>query len=71
MMPLTLTAPGETVSIKRITGKTQTQHFLESLGFVLGSVISVISANQSGLIVSVKGVRVALSRELANKIFVL
>ena len=71
MLPLTLTAPGETVSIKRITGKTQTKHFLESLGFVLGSVISVISANQSGLIVSVKGVRVALSRELANKIFVL
>lgn len=43
---------------------------LENLGFVVGGEISVISENDGDLIVSVKESRVAVSREMAEKIMV-
>ncbi|MEG0071298.1 MAG: FeoA family protein [Raoultibacter sp.] len=47
-----------------------THHRLEELGFVPGQVIIVISRMGDGLIVNVKGSRVALTSELARNIVV-
>ena len=49
---------------------TVTKKHLENLGFVVGGEISVISENDGDLIVSVKESRVAVSREMAEKIMV-
>ena len=44
--------------------------FLESLGFVTGGDVTVIAEMGGNMIVNVKGSRVAISREMANKIYV-
>ena len=43
---------------------------LENLGFVAGGIVTVISTIGGNLIVSVKDSRIAISREMANKIMV-
>lgn len=48
----------------------ETRRFLESLGFVAGSTVSIVSENGGNFIVNVKGSRIALSKALACKIFV-
>lgn len=69
-MPLTMASVGETNSIKRIGGKDEVRRFLESLGFVIGGDVTVISENNGNVIVNVKESRVAISKEMANKIMV-
>lgn len=61
---------GEKKTIARITGKEDTRHHLESLGFVEGADVIVVSSLGGNLIVNVKGTRVAISRTIANKIIV-
>ena len=70
MMPLSMVGTGQEMQIRKINGKDDTKCFLESLGFVVGGSIHVVSENQGNLIVSVKDSRVAISREMANKIMV-
>lgn len=70
MMPLSMVGTGQEMQIRKINGKNDTKRFLESLGFVVGGSIHVVSENQGNLIVSVKDSRVAISREMANKIMV-
>ena len=69
-MPLTMAAAGQINSIKRVGGKEEIKRFLESLGFVPGGAVTVISENNGNVIVNVKESRVAISREMANKIMV-
>lgn len=69
-MPLTLADVGEENIIKRIGGRPETKKHLENLGFVAGSAVSVLSTMGGNLIVKVKESRVAISQEMAQKIFV-
>ncbi len=69
-MPLTFLKPGESSIITRIGGKPQTRKFLEGLGFVVGAPITVVSALGGNVICSVKDTRVAISEEMAKKIYV-
>lgn len=69
-MPLTLADIGEEWVIKRIGGTPQVKKHLENLGFVAGSSVCVVNAIGGNLIVRVKDARVAVSQELAQKIFV-
>jgi ferrous iron transport protein A len=70
MMPLTFVKAGEENLIKKIGGNNETKQFLGNLGFVAGNMVTVISEISGNLIVSVKDSRVAISREMANKIMV-
>ena len=70
MMPLTLMSPGEDAIIQRIGGKPEVRQHLENLGFVVGGNVSVINTIGENLIVNVKEARVAISREMAQKIMV-
>ena len=70
MMPLSMTKTGEKIFIKKVGGKSETKQFLENLGFVIGGAVTVISENNGNLIVNVKDSRIAISREMANKIMV-
>lgn len=69
-MPLTMLTPGDTKKITRIGGKEETKHFLESLGFTIGSCIMVVSKNNGNLIIRIKDSRVALDISLASKIMI-
>lgn len=70
MMPLTMAETGRETRIRKIGGKDETRRFLESLGFVIGGFVTVVSENSGNLIVKVKDSRVAISKEMANKIMV-
>lgn len=70
MMPLTMLETGREMQIRKIGGKDETRRFLESLGFVMGGFVTVVSELNGNLIVKVKDARVAISKEMANKIMV-
>ena len=69
-MPLTMARVGERASIKKVGGHEKTRRFLESLGFVAGTDITVVAENCGNVIVSIKDARVAISKEMANRILV-
>jgi len=67
-MPLTMAKPGETVTIRKITGKDDVRQHLAELGFVVDQAVTVISELGGNLILQVKDSRVALDRTMANRI---
>ncbi|MSA72563.1 FeoA family protein [Holdemania massiliensis] len=69
-MPLTLAQTGQINAVKRIGGKEEVRRFLNSLGLVEGSEVMLVSQNQGNVIIKVKESRVAISREMANKIMI-
>ena len=69
-MPLTLLRPGQSSLITRIGGSAETRQFLENLGFVVGTPVTVVSEISGNIIVSIRASRVAISREMAAKISV-
>ena len=70
MMPLTLVDVDEDNIIKKIGGKPEVKKHLENLGFVVGGTVTVINALGGNVIVNIKEARVAISREMAQKIMV-
>ena len=70
MMPLTMAKQGETVTIRKISGKDETRQHLAELGFVVDSTVTVVNEIAGNLILQVKGSRVALDRQLANRIMI-
>lgn len=69
-MPLTVADTGVEYVIKRIGGKPEVRQHLENLGFVIGSVVSLINSIGGNVIIKVKESRVAISQEMAQKIMV-
>ena len=70
MMPLSMARPGETVTVRRITGRDEVRQHLAELGFVVGGVVTVVSELAGSLILQVKDSRVALDRTMANRIMI-
>ena len=70
MMPLTLASPEEEYIITKIGGKPEVKKHLENLGFVVGGNVTVITELSGNVIVNVKEARVAISREMAQKIMI-
>lgn len=70
MMPLTIAKQGETNIIKKVGGKEETRRFLENLGFVVGGTVTVVSETAGNMIVNVKDSRVAIGKDMANKIMI-
>ena len=70
LMPLSMAKPGETVVIKRITGKDEVRQHLAELGFVVGEAVTVVNVLGGNLILQVKESRIALDKTLAMRILV-
>ena len=70
MMPLTMAKAGETVTIKKITGKDEVRLHLAELGCVVDSEVTVVNEIAGNLIVEVKESRLALDRTMANRIMI-
>jgi len=69
-MPLTFAKTGEENFIKKINGKDDTKRFLESLGFVVGSGVTVVSELGGNMILNVKDARIALDKGMASRIMI-
>ncbi len=70
MMPLSMLSIGESKTVVKVTGKDETRQFLENLGFVEGSLVTVVSEIAGNLIVNIKDTRIAIDRSMANRIMV-
>ena len=70
MMPLTLANLDEKNIIKKVGGNAETKKHLENMGFVVGGNIIVVAEMSGNLIVNVKESRIAISREMAQKIMI-
>ena len=69
-MPLTFASAGEENIIKKIGGTPEVKKHLENLGFVVGGKVTVVSTLGGNMIVNVKDARVAIDKEMANKILI-
>ena len=69
-MPLTMAMPGDTVTIRKITGRDEVRQHLAELGFVVDESVTVISEMAGNLILQVKDSRVAVDRTMANRIMI-
>ena len=70
MIPLAVLGAGNDGVIKRISGKPQVKKHLENLGFIVGDTVTVISEQNGNIIVKVKESHIAISKEMAMKIYV-
>ena len=70
MMPLTMAKTGETVTIRKISGKDEVRQHLAELGFVVDSDVTVVSEIARNLILQVKDSRIALDKTMANRIMI-
>ena len=69
-MPLTMAQIGASNIVRHVGGKDEVRKFLETLGFVEGSEVVLLSQNKGNVIVKVKESRIAISKEMANKIMI-
>ena len=70
MMPLILTDPGDEVIVQKLGGSAEVRQHLADLGFSAGTPVTVVSTTAGNVIVKVRETRVAISREMAQKIMV-
>ena len=70
MMPITLAEVGEVNIIRKIGGRPEVRTHLENLGFVAGGAVTVINTIGGNVIVNVKESRIAISKEMAQKIMI-
>ena len=69
-MPLTMTKAGDTVTIRKITGKDEVRQHLAELGVVVDSEVTVVNEIAGNLILQVKESRIALDKTMANRIMI-
>lgn len=69
-MPLFLAECNQDFQIVRITGNDKIKKHLENMGFIPGQTIMVVTQVNENIIVKIKGVSIALSHELAKRIYV-
>ena len=69
-MSLSMMSVGESGRIIEFRGKDSMKRHLQDIGFIKGEKIEVVGEKQSGLILLVKGVKIALNRGLASLIVV-
>ena len=70
MMPLTMAKTGDTVTIRKITGRDEVRQHLAELGFVVDSDVTVVNEVAGNLILQVKDSRIALDRTMANRVMI-
>ena len=70
MIPLSMAKTGDTVTIRKITGKDEIRQHLAELGFVVDEMVTVVSEIGGNLILQVKDSRLALDKTMANRIMI-
>ena len=69
-MPLNLADKNKIYIIQRIVGNKDMVHRLQSLGFVVGTKISVLSEINGNYVVVIKDIKIGLAKEYVKRIIV-
>ncbi|MBE6344691.1 MAG: ferrous iron transport protein A [Spirochaetaceae bacterium] len=69
-MPLAMLSQGESRTITSLSAAGEMKQHLNDMGFIPGQTVTVMGESNSGLILQIKGTRLALNRGLAQKILV-
>ena len=69
-MPIYLAECHHSKTIVRISGNDKVKQHLNNLGFVVGEEVMLINQLDENVIVKIKGVSLAISKELARRILV-
>jgi ferrous iron transport protein A len=69
-MPIVFAPTDKTLRIVKVLADEKTKKHLASLGVVQNGEIEVVSSSNGNVIVVVKGVRLAINRDVATKILV-
>ena len=70
MLPLTFVKNGDLAKVIKVGGKDNVKKHLSDLGFVDGTIVNVISSHDGDIILNVKDSRLAVTKEMADKIMV-
>ena len=70
MMPLVFADVGEEQIIKKVGGSQEMKQHLADMGFVPGGGVTVVSTIGGNVIVRIKESRIAISKEMAQKIMI-
>ncbi len=70
MMPLLFADTGTEQTVQMVKGNDKTKTFIQKMGIVPGAKLNIVAAHGGDLIVYVKDVRIALTREIASRIMV-
>ena len=70
MIPLIFADQDQPSIIKKIGGSPEIRQHLADMGFVPGTEATLITQNNGNIIVNVKETRVAISKEMAQKIMI-
>lgn len=70
MLPLTFVKTGDLAKVIKVSGKDNVKKHLADLGFVDGTIVNVISSHDGDIILNVKDSRLAVTREMADKIMI-
>ncbi len=68
MLPLSMTGIGEKLMVNRVSGNEEVRQHLSDLGFVPGTEVQVIQAQDGNVIVRVRDSRLAITRSMAGRI---
>ena len=69
-MPIVLAPHNVELTIMRVGTDQKTKKHLQSLGVMPKSIIKIIASAYGNVIIEVKGVRLAMNKEVATKILV-
>lgn len=67
---MNLIGQGNKAFVRRVSGDMDVRRFLENLGFIAGTEVTLISSIGGNVIVGVKDSRVAINSEMARHILV-
>ncbi|MBO6119552.1 MAG: ferrous iron transport protein A [Lachnospiraceae bacterium] len=70
MLPLTFVKTGDLAKVIKVNGRDNVKKHLSDLGFVDGSIVNVISSHDGDIIINVKDSRLAVTKEMADKIMI-
>ncbi|MBP5293600.1 MAG: ferrous iron transport protein A [Clostridia bacterium] len=70
MLPLTLAEEGKEYTIRKVSGSPEVKQHLYDMGFVIGGTVTIVTSNSGNVIVNVKNVRIAIGKEMAQKVMI-
>ena len=70
MLPLTFVKTGDLAKVIKVSGRDNVKKHLADLGFVDGTIVNVISSHDGDIILNVKDSRLAVTKEMADRIMI-
>ena len=70
MLPLMYVKTGDTVKICKVMGRDDSKKHLNDLGFIDGVLAKIVSSHNGDVILNIKESRVAITKEMAEKIMI-